>query len=201
MNYVILGLNNGVSLVRHQASIWTYDDIVNETVGNKYQWNLNWKIQQFSYKKTNVKMSYAKSRPFCIRLYLLNVKWPLPFSVPYIVNQADIHWQTSRVLQQFSYKKTNVKMSYAKSRPFCVRLYSLNVKWPLPFSVPYIANQADIHWQTSRVLLGKFDWVGWYVIIFLCVWFLIRLAVVSYRGKKVRTAAFPAVRSVNKSRK
>ena len=48
--------------------------------------------------------------------------------------------------------------------------------------------------------MGKFDWGVWYVIIFLCVQFLIRLAVVIYRGKKVRTASFLAVRSVNKSR-
>ena len=39
-----------------------------------------------------------------------------------------------------------------------------------------------------------------YVIIFLYVQFCIRLSVVSYRGKKVRTVASPAVRSLNKSR-
>ena len=48
--------------------------------------------------------------------------------------------------------------------------------------------------------LGKLDWKVWYVIIFLYVQFWIRLAAVSKRGKKVRTVAFPAVRSVNKSR-
>ena len=47
--------------------------------------------------------------------------------------------------------------------------------------------------------LGKFDWGVWYVIIFLYVQFWIRLAAVSYRGKKVRNVAFPAVRWVNKS--
>ena len=51
-----------------------------------------------------------------------------------------------------------------------------------------------------RFPMGKFDWGVWYVIIFLYVQFLIWLAVVSKRGKKVRTVAFPAVRSVNKSR-
>ena len=40
----------------------------------------------------------------------------------------------------------------------------------------------------------------WYVIMFLCVQFWIRLAAVSYRGKEVRIVASPAVRSVNKSR-
>ena len=48
--------------------------------------------------------------------------------------------------------------------------------------------------------MGKFDWVVRYVIIFLYVQFWIRLAAVSKRGEKVRTMAFPAVRSVNKSR-
>ena len=48
--------------------------------------------------------------------------------------------------------------------------------------------------------MGKFDWGVWYVLFFLYVQFLIRLATVSYRGKKVRTATFPAVRSVNKWR-
>ena len=48
--------------------------------------------------------------------------------------------------------------------------------------------------------MGKFDWGAWYVIIFLFAQFWIRLAAVSCRGKKVWTVAFPAVRSVNKSR-
>ena len=48
--------------------------------------------------------------------------------------------------------------------------------------------------------MGKFDWGVWYVIIFLYEQFWIRLAAVSKGGKKVRTVAFPAVWSVNKSR-
>ena len=52
------------------------------------------------------------------------------------------------------------------------------------------------HWET----VGKFDWGFRYVIIFLYVQFWIRLAAVSYRGKKVWIVASPAVRSVNKSR-
>ena len=50
------------------------------------------------------------------------------------------------------------------------------------------------------ITLGKFDWVVRYVIIVQYVQFWLRLAAVSYRGKKVRTAVYPAVRSVNKSR-
>ena len=52
----------------------------------------------------------------------------------------------------------------------------------------------------GTIILGEFDWGVWYVIIFLCELFWIRLATVSKRGKKVRTVAFPAVRSVNESR-
>ena len=48
--------------------------------------------------------------------------------------------------------------------------------------------------------MGKFDWGVRYVIIFRYAQFWIRLAAVSYRGKKVRTVASPVVRSVNKSR-
>ena len=47
--------------------------------------------------------------------------------------------------------------------------------------------------------MGKFDCEVWYVIIFLYVKFWIRPAAVSKRGEKVRTVAFRAVRSVNKS--
>ena len=50
------------------------------------------------------------------------------------------------------------------------------------------------------MLLGKFDLDVWYVIIFQYVQIWIRLADVSFRGKKVRTVVSPAVRSVNKSR-
>ena len=47
--------------------------------------------------------------------------------------------------------------------------------------------------------MGKFDWGFRYVIIFLWVQFWIRLAAVSYGGKKVRTVASSVVRSVNTS--
>ena len=53
--------------------------------------------------------------------------------------------------------------------------------------------------QNKTVRMGKFDWGVRYVIIFLYVQFLIRLAAVSYRGEKVRIVVCPGVRSVNKS--
>ena len=54
--------------------------------------------------------------------------------------------------------------------------------------------------QSRFKTMGKFDWGVWYVFFFLYVQFWIRLATVSYRGKKFRTTAFPVVRSVNKWR-
>ena len=54
------------------------------------------------------------------------------------------------------------------------------------------------HYQ-NNMTLGKFDWGVRSVIIFQYVQFWIRLAAVSYRGKKVRTMVSPVVRSVNKS--
>ena len=50
------------------------------------------------------------------------------------------------------------------------------------------------------ISLGKFNWGVRYVIIFQYVQFSIRLAAVSYSGKKVRSVVSPLVRSVNKSR-
>ena len=50
------------------------------------------------------------------------------------------------------------------------------------------------------ITMGKFDWGFRYVIIFQYVQFEIRLAAVSYRGKKVRNVVSLAVRLVNKSR-
>ena len=55
-------------------------------------------------------------------------------------------------------------------------------------------------WRCMFIPLGKFDWGVWYVFFFLYEQFWIRLAAVSKRGKKVRTMAFPVVRTVNKSR-
>ena len=68
-------------------------------------------------------------------------------------------------------------------------------------TLKHMGKLAFSKWQyIILVTLVKFDWGLWYVIIFLYVQFWIRLTAVSKRGKKVRIVAFPAVRSVNKSR-
>ena len=47
--------------------------------------------------------------------------------------------------------------------------------------------------------MDMFDWEVWYVIIFLYVFFKIRLAAVRYHGMNIRTVAIRVVGPVNKS--
>ena len=87
-----------------------------------------------------------------------------------------------------------------------IYIYILNfiwVIWKCYHRDRIIPALVTLHWlpvkyQIELKTLGKFDWGIWYVIIFLYVQFWIRLAAVNNRGKKVRTMAVPAVRSVNK---
>ena len=74
-----------------------------------------------------------------------------------------------------------------------------NISLKNAFKVVIYKISAILFWAlVYQSLMGKFDWGVWYVIIFLYEQFWIRLAVVNDRGKKVRTVAFPVVRSVNK---
>ena len=52
----------------------------------------------------------------------------------------------------------------------------------------------------ANITVEKFDFLIFCIIIFLWVRFWIRLAAVSYRGKRIRTVASHAGRSVNKPR-
>ena len=76
------------------------------------------------------------------------------------------------------------------------------IKWSISWSYQqsYHVNAPAPFVARALATLGAFDWGVRYVIIFLYVQFLIRLAAVSYRGEKVQTVVCPAVRSVNKSR-
>ena len=76
----------------------------------------------------------------------------------------------------------------------------ITIAWKMSTVIYIGLNVLKWHGSHMAVTMGKFDWGVWYVIIFLYVHFWIRLAAVSKRGKKVRTVAFTAVRSVNKSR-
>ena len=75
-NLTIIGPDNGLSLGRRQAIIWTNAGIL--LIG---PWGTNFSeiligIQAFSFKKMHLKMSSAKWCPFCLGLNVLN-HWPL----------------------------------------------------------------------------------------------------------------------------
>ena len=91
---------------------------------------------------------------------------------------------------------------YLLNRLFKAQIKNIKVtprQWPLwgEYTGDRWIPQKSFHLMTE---LGKFDWDVRYVIIFLYVEILIRLAAVSYRGEWVRTVVRPAVRSVNESR-
>ena len=55
-------------LLTYQNQCW---NIVNWTLGNKLQWNLNWNTYIFSFTKMHLKLSSAKWQPFCLCLNVL----------------------------------------------------------------------------------------------------------------------------------
>ena len=64
----IIGSDNGLSLGRRQAIIWTNAEILLiRTLGTNFSEILS-EIHAFSLKKMHFKMSYAKWRPFCLGL-------------------------------------------------------------------------------------------------------------------------------------
>ena len=64
----IIGSDNGLSLGRRQAIIWTNAKILLIwTLGTNFSEILS-EIHAFSLKKMHLKMSYAKWRPFCLGL-------------------------------------------------------------------------------------------------------------------------------------
>ena len=71
---IIIGLNNGLSPDRRQAIIWTNDGslLIGPLETNFSEILIA--IQTFSLKKTRLKMSSAKWRPFCLGLNVLK-RW------------------------------------------------------------------------------------------------------------------------------
>ena len=69
-----IGSDNGLSLGRRQAIIWTNAAIL--LIG-PLGTNINeilMKIHSFSFKKIHLKVSSAKLRPFCLNLNVLNIE-------------------------------------------------------------------------------------------------------------------------------
>ena len=73
----IIGSDNGLSLGRRQAIIWTNAGILLiRTLGTNFSEIPN-EIHIFSFKKIHLKMSSGKRRPFCLGLNVLNFVWSL----------------------------------------------------------------------------------------------------------------------------
>ena len=71
-NLIIIGSDNGLAPGRCQAIIWSNDGILLiGTLGSKFS-EIASKIHTFSFKKMNLKMSFAKWHPFHHHLNLLN---------------------------------------------------------------------------------------------------------------------------------
>ena len=67
----IIGSDNGLSPDRRQAIIWTYAGLLSIRPLWTYFSENRIKMQQFSLKKMQLKMSSAKWRPSCLRLNVL----------------------------------------------------------------------------------------------------------------------------------
>ena len=73
-NLTIIGSDNGLSPWRRQAIIWTNDGILSiGPLGTNFS-EILIRIQTFSFKIMEFKMSSAKWHPFCLSLNVLNKK-------------------------------------------------------------------------------------------------------------------------------
>ena len=67
----IIGSENGLVPLWHQAIIWTNDDILLIRPWGTYSNEILFKIQKFSLKKIHLKISFVKWWPFCLGLNML----------------------------------------------------------------------------------------------------------------------------------
>ena len=67
VNWVSIGSDNGLSVERRQAIIWTSADILSFRHQGTYFDEIVFEIQTFSFKKMRLNMSSAKWRPICPR--------------------------------------------------------------------------------------------------------------------------------------
>ena len=85
-NLNIIGSDNGLSPGRHQAIIWTNAGILLiGPLGTKFI-EIIIEIQTFSSKKTHLKMSSEKWRPFCLGLNVLRAVSYIATSPPWYYN-------------------------------------------------------------------------------------------------------------------
>ena len=85
----IIGSDNGLSPGRRQATIWTNGGILLiGPLGTNFR-EILIEIQSFSFKKTHLKMSSGKWRPFCLGL---NVLTHYGLMIPYVINKLGQYW-------------------------------------------------------------------------------------------------------------
>ena len=70
--YAIIGSDNGLSLDRRQAIIWTNAVLLSIELLETNFSQVVLKIQTFLFRKIHLKMSSTKFRPFCLGLMVLN---------------------------------------------------------------------------------------------------------------------------------
>ena len=75
----VFGSDNGLSPIRRQAIIWTNAELLSiGPIGTNFN-EILIKIQNFSLKKTHLKMASVKWRPFCPGRDELILRVPVPF--------------------------------------------------------------------------------------------------------------------------
>ena len=136
-NLTIIGSDNGVSLGRRQAIIWTNAGILLiGSLGTNFS-EICIEVQAFSFKERHLKMSSAKWRPFC---HGLNVLISLPWVTSFLVPQA---WLLDPII--FCYR--NRTFSY---QPW-VALFTKGVFLVAPFTWWYLPTRCTI-WAKGEMV-------------------------------------------------
>ena len=138
----IISSDNGLSPGRRQAIIWTNAGIL--SIGPLKQTSVKFysKIKQFHWKKIHLKMSCAKSRPFCLGLNVLTGKYQ-HFYFLGLVRDSVFH---NECLEAQSESRT-----ISMQCPECV----LNIKIKAPPNLNLVILQSP-HWSHGG--LGEHSW-------------------------------------------
>ena len=127
LKWVIIGSENGLSLVRRQAIIWTNAGIL--LIGS---WGTNFSelligIQSFSFKKLHLNMSSAKWRLFCLGLNMLGTMTNCGTHVSFSELKGQIQEKPNinKYIRLLQYK-TNPKLSHQNVPNFSMKKWC---KW------------------------------------------------------------------------